>query len=263
MELAGRSVLVTGATGGLGQAIARALRARGASLLLTGRRAEVLEPLAAETGGRALTCDLADRDDVERLIEQARDVDVLVANAALPASGRIQSFETAEIDRALDVNLRAPIVLSRQLGARMVERGSGHIVLVSSLAGKVASGGGSIYSATKFGLRGFAHALREDLAPGGVGVSVVLPGFIRDGGMFHESGAKLPRFVGTKQPDDVARAVVDAIERDRVEVEVAPLGLRAGTMLGAIAPGLSARVQRRLGGDRVSDSMAEGQRSKR
>jgi len=244
-------------------AIARALAARGASLILTGRREEVLEPLAAEIGGRALRCDLADRADVERLIDEARDVDVLVANAALPASGRILSFDVAEIDRALDVNLRAPIMLSRRLGERMADRGSGHIVLVSSLAGKVASGGGSIYSATKFGLRGFGHGLREDLAPRGVGVSVVLPGFIRDGGMFHESGAKLPKGVGTKRPEDVASAVVGAIERDRVEVEVAPLGLRAGTALGAMAPGLSSRVQRRLGGSKVADDMAHGQRSKR
>jgi len=263
MDLADRSVLLTGATGGLGQAIARALAARGASLILTGRRAEVLEPLAAETGGRALQCDLADRADVERLIVEALDVDVLVANAALPASGRILSFDAEEIDRALDVNLRAPIMLSRRLGERMVARGSGHIVLVSSLAGKVASGGGSIYSATKFGLRGFGHGLHEDLAPRGVGVSVVLPGFIRDGGMFHESGAKLPKGVGTKRPEDVARAVVEAIEKDRLEVEVAPLGLRAGTTLGALAPGLSSRVQRRVGGAKVADDMAEGQRSKR
>ena len=75
----------------------------------------------------------------------------------------------------------------------MIDRGHGHLVFISSLSGKVASPASSIYSATKFGLRGFALGLREDLAPHGVGVSVVLPGFIRDAGMFAEAAVKLPR----------------------------------------------------------------------
>jgi short-subunit dehydrogenase len=263
MQISGRTVLLTGATGGLGQAMARAFAGRGASVVLSGRRVDVLEPLAAEVGGRAVACDLADPADVDRLVAEAGDVDVLVANAALPASGRILSLGVEDIDRVLAVNLRAPIVLSRRLGEAMAARGSGHIVLVSSLAGKAASGGAAMYNATKFGLRGFGHALREDLRPHGVGVSVILPGFIRDAGMFSESGAKLPPGVGTKRPGDVAAGVLSAIERDRTEVEVAPLGLRLGTTLGSIAPGLSARVQRRLGGSRLADDMAEGQRSKR
>jgi short-subunit dehydrogenase len=263
MELRGRTALVTGASGGLGQAIARALAQRGAALILTGRRVEVLEPLAAETGGKALACDLADRADVDRLIAEAGAVDVLVANAGLPASGRIFSFDVPDLDRALDVNLRAPMVMARVLGEGMAESGSGHIVFVSSLAGKAASGGASVYAATKFGLRGFAHGLREDLHPLGVGVSVVLPGFIRDAGMFAESGATLPKGVGLKRPEDVAAAVISAIERDRTEVDVAPLALRAGAALAGLAPGLSARVQRRFGATKLADDMAEGQRAKR
>ncbi len=263
MELRGRTALVTGATGGLGTAIARALAGRGAALIVTGRRADVLEPLAAETGGRAIACDLADRADVARLLEEAGDVDVLVANAGLPGSGHISTFSEADIDRALAVNLRAPMVMARRLAEPMAARGAGHIVFVSSLSGKVASGGGSVYAATKFGLRGFAHGLREDLRERGVGVSVVLPGFIRDSGMFHDAGVSLPRFVGTRSPEDVAAAVARAIERDRAEIDVAPLGLRAGAAFAGLAPELSARIQRRLGGAAVSDAMARGQRDKR
>ncbi|MGZ8635307.1 MAG: SDR family oxidoreductase, partial [Solirubrobacteraceae bacterium] len=103
MNLAGRRVLLTGATGGLGQAVARALAARGAQMLISGRRAEVLEPLASELGGSALACDLADRDAVSRLVAEAGEVDVLVANAGLPASGALATFSVEEIDRALDV----------------------------------------------------------------------------------------------------------------------------------------------------------------
>ena len=263
MDLRGRTALVTGATGGLGSAIARALAGRGASLVLTGRRADALAPLAAETGGRAVPCDLADPDDVRRLLGEAGDVDVLVANAGLPGSGHISTFSAEDIDRALAVNLRAPMVLARGLAEPMVTRGSGHIVFVSSLSGKVASGGGSVYAATKFGLRGFAHGLREDLRDSGVGVSVVLPSFIRDSGMFHDSGVKLPAFVGTKSPGDVAAAVVRAIEHDRAELDVAPVGLRVGAAFASLAPELSARVQRRLGGAAVSEAMARGQQDKR
>src|SRR3954451_565640 len=132
MEISGRTVLLTGATGAIGHAIARALRAEGANLVLTGRRTDVLEPLAAETGATSTAVDLADRAALDRLIEDSGNVDILVANAALPASGDIFSFSVEEIDRALDVTLRAPIMLARRLGEKMASRGGGQIVFISS-----------------------------------------------------------------------------------------------------------------------------------
>jgi short-subunit dehydrogenase len=263
MNLGGRTALVTGASGGLGHAIARGLARRGADLVLTARRTERIEALAAETRGRAIPCDLADHDAVERLVEAAGPVDVLVANAGLPASGRIGTFSVDEIDRALDVNLRAPMVLARLLWQGMAERGGGHIVFVSSLSGKAGAAGASVYGATKFGLRGFALGLREDLRLHGVGVSTIFPGFIRDAGMFHESGARLPGYVGTKRPEDVANAVVSAIERDRSEVDVAPITLRVGTLLSGLAPEAVAKVQRKLGASELASQFESGQREKR
>lgn len=263
MNLTGRRVLLTGATGGLGQAVARALAARGAQLLISGRRAAVLEPLASELGARALSCDLADPDALPRLVADAGDVDVLVANAGLPASGALATFSVEEIDHALDVNLRAPIVLARLLSEPMAARGTGHIVFMSSLSGKTASQGSAIYSATKFGLRGFALGLREDLRASDVGVSTVFPGFISDAGMFHDAGVELPGYVGTKTPQDVADAVVAAIEHNRSEIDVAPLAMRAGAAVAGLAPELTARLQRRLGAEKVASAMAEGQRDKR
>jgi short-subunit dehydrogenase len=263
MRLQGSTVLLTGATGGIGQEIARTLDEGGARLLLSARRADQLERIAAELGGRpeVLPADLT--YDIATLVDRAGAVDVLVANAALPASGRIDDFSPEQIDRALDVNLRAPIQLTRALLPGMVERGSGHVVLVSSLAGKVASAGSSLYSATKFGLRGFAAGLREDLHGTDVGVTVVFPGFVSGAGMFAETGVPLPRGVGTRTPAQVAGAVVRGVEEGRAEIDVAPLALRAGALLSSIAPVTAARVQRRLGSADLSDAIAEGQRPKR
>jgi short-subunit dehydrogenase len=263
VEISGARVLLTGATGGLGQAMARTLAGRGASLVLTGRRTEVLEPLASETGASLTAVDLADRDAVARLAAESEDVDVLVANAALPASGKLGGYSVEEIDRILDVNLRAPIVLAHALLPHMLERGRGQLVFVSSLSGKAASVASSLYSATKFGLRGFALGLRDDLHDSGVGVTTIFPGFIREAGMFAESGVRLPKGVGTKTPSDVANAVVRAIEADPAEIDVAPVGLRVGAAIGGLAPGVAAKVSRRLGSQRLGDAISKAQTSKR
>ena len=265
VQLGGQAALVTGATGGIGNAVARALHERGARLLLSGRRRDALDELAASLGDRTevLVADLAERDAPVQLADAAGAVDVLVANAALPASGRVDDFDHDEIDRALDVNLRAPIQLTRALLPGMLERGRGHVVFVSSLSGKTASPRSGIYSATKFGLRGFAAGLREDVEPCGIGVTVVFPGFVRDAGLFADSGVKLPPWVGTRTPEQVADAVVRGIERERAEVDVAPLGLRVGTRLAGLAPVAAARLQRRLGSERIADALADAQRDKR
>ncbi len=263
MQISGSTVLLTGATGGIGQAIARSLGARGAKLILTGRRSEVLAPLAAELDARALSVDLSARAELQRLLGEAGDIDILIANAALPAAGTLDSFSVEEIDRAIEVNLRAPIVLAHALSPAMVARGSGQIVFISSLSGKASTPGGALYSASKFGLRGFSGALRADLRPSGVGVSTVFPGFIRDAGMFAEAGVELPAGVGTKTPEDVAKAVVTAIERNRGEIDVAPITMRAGTVFAGVAPELAATVARRLGSVEIARQMEAGQRNKR
>ena len=263
MEIRGTTALVTGASGGLGGAIARGLARRGAALRLTGRRTGQLEELAGSIGGEALTCDLADAADVLRLAEASQECDIVVANAGLPGSGDFLEFSPEEIDRVLDVNLRAPMILSRVVGERMRERRRGHLVFVSSLLGKIATPGSALYSATKFGLRGFAGGLRADLAPSGVGVSVVFPGFVREAGMFHDSGTRLPGWVGTSSPDEVADAVCSAIESGRAEIDVAPLTIRSTVRAAESAPGVAARLIGRLGATDVSGQLARGQRDKR
>jgi short-subunit dehydrogenase len=266
VELSGARVLLTGASGGIGNAIARALHERGASLAITGRRTEALEALKAELGGErvdVLQADLADRADVDALPGRAGTVDVLVANAGLPGSGRLDDFSPAEIERTIDVNLRAPMQLTRALLPGMLERGRGHFVLVSSLSGKIAAGGGSVYSATKFGLRGFGMSLHDELHGSPVGATTVFPGFISDAGMFAEANMKLPPGVGMKSPEQVAAGVIEGIEKDRAEVDVAPLFMRASAKLAGAAPSAVAMVSRKLGGAEFAEELAEAQRDKR
>jgi len=136
-------------------------------------------------------------------------------------------------------------------------------VFVSSLSGKAASGGGSVYSATKFGLRGFGLALRQDLHGTGVGVTVVHPSFIDEAGMFAESGVKLPPGAPTRTPRDVADAVIRAIERGPAEIMVAPILLRLGTHLAGIAPAPVAAVSRVMGSYKIQAQLAEAHRAKR
>jgi len=262
-DLSGARVLVTGATGGLGHAIARALRHRGAELILTGRRADVLEPLAKELEATAIAADLSDPEEVERLAREAGRVDVLVLNAALPGSGAVLDYTPEQIERALTVNVLAPALLARRFAAEMAERGRGRIVFIGSLSGLAATVGTGVYSMTKFGLRGLAHGLRQDLHGTGVGVSIVQPGFVRDAGMYADTRLDPPPGAGTVSPAQVASAELAAIERDRAEVNVAPLALRAGAHIGGLAPGFAAAMARRLGSAKHAADFAERQRHKR
>jgi short-subunit dehydrogenase len=263
--LSGARALITGASGGIGRAVAHALHRRGATVLLSGRRVDALEALRSELGERVevLAADLSEPGGPVQLAGDAGRVDVLVANAALPASGALTSFSPEEIDRALWVNLRAPIQLARALAPAMAERRTGHMVFISSFSGKVATAGSGVYSATKFGLRGFALGLREDLRGAGVGVTTVFPGFISEAGMFAEAGVELPRGVAMRTPRQVADAALSGIDRDRAEVGVAPLSIRAGALFAGAFPSPAAWINRKLGSERVAAAIAEGQRDKR
>jgi short-subunit dehydrogenase len=261
LDLAGRTALLTGATGGLGRAIATALAERGATLKLSARKPQALEQLAAElpgTGHQVIPADLSQPGAAEQLALDAGEVDVLVANAGLPGAGWLIDFTPEELARALRVNLEAPMLLSRALYPAMLERGSGHLLFVSSLSGKTASPRSSVYNATKFGLRGFALGLRTDIGPRGVGVSLVSPGFIRGAGMFADSQAETPPGIGTASPEQVGAAVVKAITANRVEVTVAPLPARALAHLGMVSPSIAVRAQSGSAGQKAAEAVAQG-----
>ncbi len=266
MELSGRTTLLTGATGGLGRAIAAALTARGSKLILSGRKAEALEALAAELPGdghRTVPSDLAEVGAAEKLVAEAGEVDILVANAGLPGTGRLPDYDIDQLTGTLRVNLEAPILLARALETGMLERGSGHMVFISSLSGKSATPLSSIYNATKFGLRGFALGLRADLDPLGIGVSIVSPGTIREAGMYSDSGAPPIPGLGTGTPAQVAAAVVKAIEKNKVEVTVAPPQQRFLAHFALTSPGIAVKIASGEQGQKAAATVAKGQSDKR
>lgn len=266
MELAGHKALLTGATGGLGRAIAGALAGRGANLVLSGRKADALEAMAAELPGErhsTVPSDLAEPGAAEKLAAEVGAVDILIANAGLPGTGRLPDYSTEQLTGTLRVNLEAPILLARALEPAMLEKGSGHMVFISSLSGKSATPLSSIYNATKFGLRGFALGLRADLDPQGVGVSLVSPGTIREAGMYSDSGAPPIPGLGTGTPEQVASAVVKAIEKNKVEVTVAPPQQRLLAHFALTSPGLSVKIASGDAGQKAAAAVADGQSDKR
>src|SRR5262249_20771377 len=183
-------------------------------------------------GAEILVCDLADRAQVVELTARLADADIVVANAALPATGKLDDFTPEELERALDVNLRAPMLMTQQLLPGMLQRRRGHFVYISSIAGKLPNARLPIYSATKAGLRGFCGSLRQDLHESGVSASVVFPGTMMDAGMLAD--ARLPTAPGTKgvSCDFVARGVIAAIEKNLGEVDAAELPVRIMARFG-------------------------------
>ncbi|MBK5110342.1 MAG: SDR family NAD(P)-dependent oxidoreductase [Thermoleophilia bacterium] len=266
MEIKGSRVLLTGATGGLGRTMADRLAGSGARLVLSGRNEDALQELADELPGPGHTVvavDLGRPGAALELAEKAGEVDGLVANAALPSTGRLDALDAEQVARMLRINLESPIVLSQALLPGLLERRRGKLVLIGSLAGKLGSPRSSIYNATKFGLRGFAFGLKADLAGTGVGVTLVAPGFVREAGMFADAGVAAPAGLGTTTPDEVAKAVATAIEGDQLEITVAPAVQRAVARIAQVSPYIAYLAQKSSAGQKAADEVADGQTEKR
>ncbi len=183
-DLTGRKALVTGATGGLGQAIARTLHAQGATVALSGTRLPALEALAAELGERAspVAADLADRESVEGLVPAAEaaigPLDILINNAGITRDNLFLRMKDEEWEQVLAVNLTAAFRLSRAAVKGMMRRRSGRIVNIGSVVGSTGNPGQGNYAAAKAGLVGLTKALAAEVAARGITVNCVAPGFI-------------------------------------------------------------------------------------
>lgn len=262
-ELQGRTALVTGASRGLGIYIARTLAAEGMNLILAARSRDALEAVAQDlrSNGARVLCvptDLGDRASLNALVERAEGegggVDLLVNNAGIEWSMAYDEVPVDTIDDMIEINLRAPMVLSRLLLPKMTERGRGHIVNISSVAGLGSVAYQEPYGATKAGLVGFTRSLRATAMscryP--VNCSVICPGFVSDAGMYDDMNRELhlkaPRAFGTSPPQKVAGAVVRAVKHDVPEIIVNPTPIRPLIALALFAPRFALWVIMKLGG---------------
>jgi uncharacterized protein len=251
MELRGKNVLLTGASRGIGPVIAQVLAEAGARLVLVARNAEALERVAASVGGVAVPADLRSHD-YDGLVARVGPIDVLVNNAALDVQTHYVETTNAQISELLNVDLVAPMLLTKAVLPGMLARKSGQIVNIASLAGKSGTAFNALYSAAKGGLIAFSHSLRAELDGQGVGVSVVSPGFITEQGMFATKSAMMDnvmpsKLIGTSTPLQVAQAVRTAIEQNRSEIIVNPGPMRLLLALNQFMPTLMPSLTKRLG----------------
>ena len=220
MDLSDRTILVTGASSGLGRAIALDLDGRGARVVAVARRAERLHELCAEAERIvAAPGDVTSGDDLDRILDAAGDIDVLVNNAGVAWVGGVDEMSADDVRKVIDLNVTAVVELTRRVLPRMIERGSGQIVIVGSILGDAVLPSLTVYSATKAAVRAFSEGLRREVEPKGVHVTLVTPGAVLGTEALEQAGdddedsvLQLAfRATGTS-PENVAEAVRHAIE---------------------------------------------------
>ena len=226
MKVEGSNVLVTGASSGIGAALARLLAARGATVGLVARRKDRLEEVLADCretspDSRVWTADLADVDGAERLALEAWDafghLDVLVNNAGMPKRRHVADVTAEDLDETMRVNFFSPVRMSMALLPKMLERGAGSIVNVSSLGGRLGIKHETAYCASKFALCGWSEAMAIDLWNDPIDVRLIIPGAI-DTEIWDKPTDEPPLYDGPKEPPEtVAEGIVAAIEGDQFE----------------------------------------------
>jgi short-subunit dehydrogenase len=255
-ELRGRNALITGAGGGLGAYIARALADEGVNLALTDLPEASVDGLSAELRTRGVEvrhapADVTDRDERRRLVAWAEDalgpIDILVNNAGVEFGGDFLDAEEDALETTVAVNLLAVMDMTRLVVPGMLERGRGHVVSMASLAGKIPSPKLVSYSATKHGVVGFTSSMRAELGAEPVGFSAICPGLVSRVGMFgrlepYLEGGSNP--IGTIPPEHVGEAVVRAIRENVGEIVLNRRPVKPLILLHAVAPTLAARLAR-------------------
>lgn len=249
----GTRVLVTGASRGIGRAVAEAFARRGATLGLVARSREELVAVASDLPGEghaAVPADVGDREGIARAIEGFGRCDVVVANAGVADYGPFLELDLAKAERMTRINWLGTLYTVRAALPAMVEHGSGHVVVVSSGAGFRSFPGAAVYGATKAAQRAFSEALRHELAGTGVSVTTVYPGEIATHLHDHDRPS-MPawyRSRGAARPEPLAERIVRAVERDEPAVHYPP-AIRALRVAHGVSPRLADRVLRALRGE--------------
>lgn len=259
MNLQGKNAIVTGASKGLGVHIALTLAKKGVNMAIAARSADKLNKVSKQIANHgvkvvAVPTDLTDTDQVNSLAIKAENelgsVDLLINNAGVESTGPYQEQADSNIESLAKVNLVAPMLLAKALLPGMIKRGRGHIVNVSSLAGKTGLPYQTVYATTKAGLVMFTHSLRAELIDQPVGISVICPGFVAEDGMYarlEEQGKKAPKLLKPTTPRKVTDAVIRAVEQNISEIIVNPIPMRPGILLGEAFPSISPYLHKLIG----------------
>ena len=235
MELQNANVVITGASQGIGASIAERFAAAGSNVLLVARSEDKLSALASRLGGSYLVADLGGPDGVDGLVDRCLaelgHIDVWVNNAGLETTDAFVNVDRDDVRQLARLNFEAPMMLTRDVVPHMIERGSGHVVQMSSVAGAIPFPGLTAYAGTKAGLTNFTESLRIELADTGVGLTVVAPGPVDtdmwdrlDTGDSYQAPA-LKRFrrllfLPKVKPEKVAQGTVDAVSKGKPHVRV-------------------------------------------
>ena len=255
-QIAGKIVLLTGGSRGVGPVIAEALARRGAHIALAARSEEGLRAVAGSLsrfGVRTLCVptDLGHPAQRHALVSAVLDafgtIDILINNAGLESEGAYLSLPWETIRETLEVNLVAPMELTYLVLPQMVERGAGHIVTIASVGAKAGAPYAATYCATKAGLAEWMQSLYFELEGTGVSVSTIFPGYVTEVGMFARFGVTPPRMVGSCTPAQVAKAVVAAIEHNTHDVVVNSSPLRVAFALKELWPAAGRWLMQRSG----------------
>lgn len=214
---------------GIGVFIARELAKKEATIVGVSRGQEGLDQICAEINamgikGIGISFDISKVEQLSTLVEEIEElvgsVDILINNAGIEIYRAFPDYSLADMQSVLSINLLAAMELTRLVLPNMLSQGSGHIVNIASLAAKKGHPYDSIYSASKAGLLMWANALRQELAGTGTSISTICPGYISNCGMLADTGIPAPTLAGISEAEDVAKAVIQAIEKQQVEVIV-------------------------------------------
>lgn len=255
MQINDKVVLITGASRGLGVDMANEFAERGARLALAARSANELESVRnglVEKGVTAIAIptDVADRESLATLVDKVHadlgPIDILINNAGIESVEEFEEMELNLIEQIINVNVTGLIELTRLVLPSMIERGTGQIVNIASMAGLVPVPHNSVYSASKHAVVGFSHSLRLEVAEHGVGVSVVCPGFV-DGGMFARWGRAAPNAAGSVTPKAVAKATIDATVNNKPEIKVNSVLGKLSPTIHSISPSTSGFLMTKTG----------------
>jgi short-subunit dehydrogenase len=271
-SLRGTNILVTGASGGIGVHISQALAAQGANLALVAHPGTGLQELASSLKSQSLRVivrpvDIRNANERQQMLQWVQSdlgqIDVLVNNAGVEYTSRYHELSTEQIADVLQVNLEAPMLLTHALLPGMLNRKSGHIVNISSLAGKSGPACQESYAATKAALVAFTYSLRATYRGTGVSASVITPGFVEAGiysRIKETAGRSAPALLAATSAEKVAEAVVKSILSDKAEIIVNRYPIRPILALNALWPAFSENFAEWVGANNFFRMVAEKSR---